>query len=123
MATINCRDCGQERTRCPSNTRYCKPCRLLRMIDYWRTRRKHCMTCQAAYAPLDRGDMRCALHADDELRTKLVHCVLCREDAHPLITGIPVCFRCLRSPTKRLDLYDALRRGQRERKDRNSATA
>jgi hypothetical protein len=123
MATINCRDCGEERTGCPSNTRYCKPCRLLRQLDYWRVRRKNCGDCERQFAPLERSDIYCAAHAGDELRIRSVHCVLCRQDGPPVMIGIPVCYICLRSPGRRLELDAALRKGQRLRKERNNATA
>jgi hypothetical protein len=118
MATINCVDCGAERRNVPTNTRYCKPCRLLRDLDFWRSRTRDCMECGEVFAPLRRSDARCARHADDELRTRAVDCLMCGNvNQRPVMTQIPVCYRCLRDPTKRGRLVRALERGQAQRRE------
>lgn len=120
MATIRCRDCGAERTQCPRNTRYCKACRLLRDILYWEHERRTCIQCRAAFAPIGRSDFHCSA-CRPGIRGRTVACVF-GHGGQQLLTGIPVCATCLRSPSKRAKLISALERGQRQRQERNDAT-
>jgi hypothetical protein len=122
MATISCTDCGAERKQCPKNTLYCKACRLLRDLDHWTSNRRQCRDCRAAFAPIGRTDYRCSsCHPGSRLRQ--ITCVLCRTDGAPLLSGIPVCDQCLRAPAKRKKLFEALQRGQAQRRqERNDAT-
>ena len=121
MATITCRDCGAERHRVPSNTRYCKRCRMLRDIDYWRRETRHCLgtECEhAKFAPLDRADRHCSA-CNPGLRAHVGPCALAYKDAphegryiHP---ALPVCADCARDPRQRQRLIRALETGQAAR--------
>jgi hypothetical protein len=131
MATIRCQDCGEERTRCPSNTRYCKSCRLLRELRWWTSRRRACFHpgCDERFAPVDRADRFCATH-NPGLVHQQIDCVLANwkkapRDPHRgavFIPGIPVCADCLRAPDMRVWLISALEGGQTQRRERNNAT-
>lgn len=121
MATITCQDCGAERQRTPSNTKFCKPCRLLRDLDYWRARWKRCRGCKAEFAPLNRPDNLCS-SCNPGLKAYPVDCVLCQAPGLAAVVGIPVCASCIRAPKRRHKLIEALERGQARRKASNNAT-
>lgn len=121
MATITCKDCGAERTRCPKNTKYCKPCRLLRDIAYWEHERRTCLECRATFAPLGRTDYHCSA-CRPGIHGREVSCAF-GHTGGLVLTGIPVCAACLRAPAKRASLMAALKRGQAQRRqERNDAT-
>lgn len=122
MATITCRDCAAQRHRVPANTRYCKRCRILRDIDYWRRKTRTC-SCGAVFAPLDRNDGHCS-KCDPGLRAHTGPCALSSRDAphdgryvHP---ALPVCASCARDPRQRQRLIAALERGQSARRTANA---
>lgn len=121
MATISCQDCGQPRTHCPRNTRYCKPCRLLRDLAYWHRNRRNCKECRKEFAPIGRTDYHCS-----SCDTGLLHlsgpCRLANPEPHdgpPTLTGIPVCAKCMRSPKMRSYLIKVLQKGQAQRRAAN----
>lgn len=124
MATITCRDCGNQRHRVPKNTRYCKRCRMLRDIDYWRRRVRTC-SCGNKFAPLDRLDRHCST-CDPGLRAHAGPCVLATRDnphegryVHP---ALPVCASCARDPKQRQRMIAALELGQANRRKANDVT-
>ncbi len=121
MATISCTDCGAERKQCPTNTLYCKSCRLLRDLAHWASNRRTCRDCRASFAPIGRTDYRCS-SCHPGTRGRTVACVLCRAYGAPLLHGIPVCAECIRSPLKRKKLIEALERGQALRRKERDAT-
>lgn len=117
MATITCRDCGTQRHRVPANTRYCKRCRMLRDIDYWRRNSRTC-SCGARFAPLDRNDHHCST-CNPGLRAHSGPCALAYAD-HPhegryVHPALPVCAPCARDPRLRQRLIAALEAGQANR--------
>lgn len=124
MATIHCRDCGEPRTKTPSNTLYCKKCRLLRDLDYWRVHTRVCSSegCEVEYAPLGRNDRHCS-SCDPGLRAYNHPCSLGgKTNPHAgwrLYRDFPVCAACLRDPAARPRLIAALERGQRSRRAAN----
>lgn len=124
MATITCRDCGYQRHRVPANTLYCKRCRLLRDIDYWRKNTRVCAEagCRQVFAPLHRNDRWCSTH-NPGLRAHSGTCGLAPRDAphegryvHP---SLPICADCARDPAKRRLLIKALENGQAARRREN----
>jgi len=124
MATIRCQDCGAERKGAPRNTRYCKPCRLLRDLLYWEDNRRRCGKCNVDFAPIGGRDYFCSAHAKDWRGYKLMKCVLCgKHDMPPIIAGIPLCHDCARSPALRGKLVAALKRGQAQRREQHAVPA
>lgn len=120
MASITCRDCGEGRTRCPSNTRYCVLCRVLRELYYWQTRRRTCKRCRREFAPLNRNDYYCST-CDRGLAPYALTCVACtKEAAWPAIKGVPICAPCIRAPKQRSAIIDAMERGQTKRRSNNA---
>lgn len=120
VATITCQDCATQRQRCPANTRYCKPCRLLRELYYWQRRRRACQNCNAEFAPLNRNDMHCSA-CDRGLAPYAGRCISCAdEQGWPAVKDIPVCAPCMRNPRKRALIISALERGQTKRKATNA---
>lgn len=120
MASISCADCGDSRHRVPSNTLYCKKCRLLRDLDYWRSRTRRCGGCGKTFAPLGREDKSCS-SCDPGLRAYAGTCLMGSRDAatrhegrYPMLE-LPVCTGCARDPAKRAKLIDMLERGQTNR--------
>jgi hypothetical protein len=122
MATISCAECGDQRTGVPKNTLYCFRCRVLVNIEYWRRRTRRC-SCGEVFAPLDRGDRFCS-KCDPGLRRHSGTCILSIKDASPhegryADPRLPVCVKCLRSPTDRPKLIKALLTGQLRRRREN----
>ena len=118
MATITCRDCGFQRHRVPANTRYCKRCRLLRDIDYWRRRTRTC-SCGAVFAPLGRLDRHCS-KCDPGLRAHTGPCGLGNHDGRYVHPSLPICASCCRDPKQRQRMIAALERGQAARRRENN---
>lgn len=121
MATIICRDCGDERHRVPRNTLYCKRCRVLRNIDYWRKTTRRCADCDAPFAPLDRNDNWCS-KCNPGLQAHRGPCALARGEHEGLyVTGsVPICADCMRDPAQRRFLISALSKGQAKRRAANN---
>ena len=123
MATIICQDCGDERKRCPKNTLYCKKCRVLREITYWRLKTRYCRGCKAKFAPLERPDFYCS-KCDPGLDHLDRPCALVKVNATPhngppTYPQIPVCAKCMRDPKKRPHLIIALTNGRNDRRKAN----
>lgn len=100
MATINCADCGAERHTRWRNTKYCRPCRILKNLQYllnWTTK---CWVCDAEFAPLSREDRFCP-RCDPRPATQ-EHCALCDRDDQKLIDReIACCRECAADPKNR----------------------
>ena len=116
MATIACVDCGTTRTRCPSNTKYCWLCRLIRDLDHWRKNTRRCMEagCRATFAPLGFKDRHCS-SCNPGMQTRRGRCVLCKQEGCYTDPRLPVCAGCARDPGQRERLWGALLSGQRKR--------
>lgn len=124
MATISCRDCGATRTRCPRNTRYCWLCRLIRELDYWRTHTRRCMDCQVVFAPLGGKDRQCSA-CNPGMSTRRQRCAIVvaaggLHEGDPVHPSLPVCAGCARDPKLRPTLWDALIKGQANRRAANN---
>lgn len=116
MARIICRSCGEPRDRCPSNTRYCKECRLLDNAAFWASQSpRNCLNCEQEYRPIERSDAYCgACRHDNPLHE--VDCALCdRTAVPPWRTGLKVCLHCAYDPEKRTTLLRALKARRKAR--------
>jgi hypothetical protein len=121
MATITCHDCGDQRRSVPSNTRYCKKCRVLRELVYWHRRTRHCRECEREYAPLSRTDYWCS-KCDPGLEHKTGPCGLYPNKPHegaPTFAQIPICAGCFRDPRKRDWLIRVMQKGRNDRRTAN----
>jgi hypothetical protein len=116
MATITCVDCGTQRCNTPSNTKYCKPCRLLRDIAYWEHNTRNCGNCHIPFSPMGGRDYFCSEHAVADWHQHAIRlCALCNQEKPPIIAGVDLCHGCARNPKKRSLLVRALKNGKAQR--------
>jgi hypothetical protein len=117
MASIACTDCGHHRHRCPSNTKYCRKCRLLRDVEFWADKTRTCRDerCEQSFTPTHRHDAYCGHHQLGQT-ANLGPCVFCNhERSYRIAPDVNCCERCARDATTRKKLIRALRKGQAQR--------
>ena len=126
MATITCRECGQQRSNTPSNTLYCRLCRILIDLDHWRVKTRCCASqgCSAVFAPLNRADRHCSA-CNPGLRQYSGPCgyksaSVPAHEGRRVEPALPVCADCVRDPKVRRTLIAALERGQQDRRRANN---
>lgn len=112
---ITCADCGHFRRARNRNTKYCHKCRLLRNLEYHSNTVRLCSHCKAEFAPIDVKDPCCGEHTlgYSTLRGDCRYCNA--ENAFLARPDVPVCLSCVRKPTLRARLINALQRGQADR--------
>lgn len=119
MASIACADCAHHRHRCPSNTKYCKKCRLLRDVEFWGTKTRTCghEDCENSFVPMYRHDYYCGPCNPGQTANRGT-CLFCSTtDAYLITRDVAVCERCARAPGQRKKFIAALRKGQRARQE------
>lgn len=119
MHTITCEECGHERKTRRSNTKYCRPCRILRNITYIGDTTGTCLVCENRFAPLQRGEQICG-KCDSRAGLPDPHgdCALCgAKDVSLVDSQIAVCVGCGTDVEKRQVFRAALIKKQNARRE------
>lgn len=123
MATITCEQCGTVRTSCPSNTKLCRPCGVLRDAEYtlnFPPRECSQRGCGNKFAPLSRSDRLCG---ECSLSQHRGHCNWCETDDAELVKPeLALCGRCAKDSTRRVGVIKALRFRQAKSREANGWT-
>jgi hypothetical protein len=121
---LDCADCGATANAGRKDARYCPSCRLLRVLahsDRLKKTRAKCRTCETAFRPLAKGDYsHCGICAPQRHDLPVRPCSLCKVPTRLPYPGVAVCLPCLKDPTTRPRVTEALRRGQAQRRDANA---
>jgi hypothetical protein len=120
--TINCADCGAERTSFQKNTKYCVPCRIYRSLVWMGQNRgdrpRPCLVCDTVMVPLQRGDDLCAKCDVTWLdRVTPGVCQLCTLGNGLLHPDLPVCLSCAKTAACREAFLKLSGQGFRARKE------
>lgn len=119
--SITCTDCAAKRSNAQyRNTCYCHACRLLRDLVFMGDGIRKCSdaACSRRFAPVTRRDRLCGgCNYGSVYRGE---CKFCFEgDVELHRPGVALCVGCLRDPKKRGGIVEALKKGQRERRQAN----
>lgn len=120
MATITCEQCGTQRHKCPSNTKLCRPCAVLRDAEYtlnFPPRECSQSNCRNKFAPLSRSDRLCG---ECSLSMHRGHCNWCGDPEGELVKPeLKLCGVCAKDPDKRVSVIKALRNRQAQTREAN----
>lgn len=121
MATIVCFDCGATRRRVPSNTRYCKHCRILRSVAAFTTKGKTCARegCGERFVPTELRDPLCG-KCNAGKQDQRGHCNCCGGEDYLEWAGLAVCKTCARDPKHRGRIVKGMRKHQQARREENA---
>lgn len=112
---ISCQDCGTEYETTRKNTRYCRPCRILRNLTYYGPRTVKCWTCEEAFSPYEAKQVFCGQHGHKPDSAPIADCGLCKQRGPVLHEDIHVCFNCSTDTKQRPRFIRALTAKQERR--------
>lgn len=121
---LTCTDCGAPHEVGRKDARYCPSCRLLKNLEWAAAKYKRSRRCRACgqpfrpFRPLNRDTNTCgACMERADRRDPMLDCALCGR-ATAGTDDVGVCLACTKSPDAQPRLIKALRKGQRERRER-----